>query len=262
VAAARRRWVVWLGVPLAALLLALWLAPVLLVQFALPPLAARSGGAIEVTGARPALPFGFAAARLRVVRDGRELVLDELRAVWLPSGPRVDARVAAGTLLVRGDDVFASRGFVRVQGIALESLQPLFGAPLAVRGQADGVWRFGPEASVEGSVSRGAVTVARPAPFELPFAQLVVSAARDPATRDWNVRWVDLQGPPLSGNATGRIGADGALALTAQVRQLEEPVRSFFALAQLPTDPLPLALSLEGTLAAPRLSATAPAAGR
>jgi len=51
-------------------------------------------------------------------------------------------------------------------------------------------------------------------------------------------------------------------ALSAQIRQLEEPVRSFFGLMQLPTAPLPVEIGLDGTLAQPRLTATAPPDGR
>ena len=250
-----RRLTTWLGVPLAAVCLALWLAPALLLRFVLPRLAAQAGGAIEVTGAWPALPFGVRATHLWIERDGRKLALDELRAVLLPSGPRLDARIAEGTLLVRGKGLLASSGFVRVQGVALESLATVLAAPLSLRGRADGIWRFGPAASLEGSVSRGAVVIQQPAPLEVPFAQLVLSAARDPSAGDWTVRWLDVQGPPLSGSATGKIAANGGLAFDADVRELGEPVRTFFGMLQLPTEPLPIALRLEGTLAAPRLVA-------
>ncbi|MFI5315877.1 MAG: hypothetical protein ACHQ6T_09255 [Myxococcota bacterium] len=248
----RRAWL-----PLAGLALALWLAPALLLRFALPRLAASAGGAIEVDGAWPALPFGVRAAHLRIARDGRELALDDLRAVWLPVGPRLTARVADGTLLVHGEGLLASSGFVRLQGVALESLAAVLAAPLSLRGRADGIWRFGPAASVEGSVSRGALVVQRPAPLEVPFAQLVISAARAPVSGEWSVRWLDIQGPPLSGSASGTIGADGRLAFDADIRELGEPVRTFLGLMKLPTEPLPVSLSLQGTLAQPRLVARA-----
>jgi hypothetical protein len=255
----------WLGLALALLALALWLAPALALRFVLPRLAASAGGEIEVTGARPALPFGVRATQLRVARDSRELRFDDLRAVLTFSGPRAEARVADGSLLLRGDDWLASRGFVRAQDIDLEALAAVLATPLALHGRADGVWRFGPDASLEGSVSRGSVALQRPAPFEVPFAQLVISAARDAAAGDWQVRWVDIQGPPLSGSASGVVRADGGLALLVEIRELEEPVRSLFGLLKLPTEPLPLSLSLEGSLAAPRLvprEATAPSAPR
>jgi len=250
-----RRLALWLGLPLAALSLAVWLAPALFLRFALPRLAASSGGAIEVTGALPALPLGASATHLRVARDGRELALEDFRAVLSFSGARVDARVADGTLLVRGEGLFGASGFVRVQGVDLESLGAVLATPLALRGRADGIWHFGPDASLEGSVSRGAIVIQEPAQFELPFAQLVISAAREPAAGAWSVRWLDIQGPPLSGSASGTVAADGGLAFQADIRELEEPVRSFFALMKLPTQPLPLALALEGTLSAPRVVA-------
>jgi hypothetical protein len=102
--------------------------------------------------------------------------------------------------------------------------------------------------------------------LELPFAQLVLNAARESPDAGWTVRWVDVQGPPLSANAAGTIGADGTLALEGQVRELEEPVLSLFPLLHLPTGPLPLALAVEGSLTQPRLvardAATQPPAGR
>ena len=251
----RRRFARWLGLPLASLVAALWLAPVFLLRCALPRIAAGAGGVIEVSGALPALPFGVQATHLRVAREGRELALDDFRAVLGLSGPRIDARVANGTLLVRGDGLWTRSGFVRVQDVDLESLATVLATPLGLRGRAGGVWHFGPDASLEGSVSRGALLVERPAPFELPFAQLVIQAARDPAAGDWNVRWLDVQGPPLSGSATGTLTADGQIAFQVDVRQLDEPVRGFFAMLRMPTEPLPLAFALEGTLAAPRVVA-------
>ncbi len=251
----RRRRALWLGLPLSSLCVGVWLAPALLLRFALPLLAATAGGSVEVAGALPALPFGVSATHLRVARDGRELALDDFRAVLLPSGPRLDARVADGTLLVRGEGLLAASGFVRLQGVDLESLATVLAAPLALRGRADGIWRFGPSASLEGSVSRGALIVQRPAQFELSFAQLVISAALDPGTGEWNVRWLDVQGPPLSGSASGTLALDGRIAVQAEIRQLDEPVRSLFGMLKLPTEPLPLELTLEGTLAEPRVAA-------
>jgi len=250
-----RRLVRWLLLPLACLLALVWLAPALSLRFALPALAKRSGGLIEVSGAAPALPFGASAAHVRVARAGHELALDEFRAVLLPSGPRVDARIANGTLLARGQGLSFRSGFVRAQGVDLESLATVLSIPLSLRGVADGIWRFGPASSVEGSVSRGALSVQGGTKLEVPFAQLVLSAAREPSQPGWDVRWLDIQGPPLSGSATGRLGADGSLDLRIDVRELEEPVLSLFSLLQLPTGPLPLALGLQGTLAAPRLVA-------
>ena len=265
--AARRRGLgFWLGLLGLGALVALWLAPALALRLALPRLAANAGGVAEVDGALPALPFGVRATHVHVAREGRALDLDDLRAVWTPWHSRVEARVADGTLLFRGEGPRAESGFLRLQGVALESLEPLLGAQLALRGKADGIWRFGAQASVEGSVSRGAIALRQASMFELPFALLVLSAARESPTSGWDVHLLDVQGPPLSASASGRIGADGALALSAQVRQLEEPVLSLFPLLQLPTGPLPLALAIEGSLSAPRLvapaAATAPPAGR
>jgi hypothetical protein len=251
-----RRLVRFLAFSALASLGAAWLAPALFLRFGLGPMAARAGGVAEVTSAWPALPFGASAAKLRLARDGREIQLDDFRAVLLPSGPRLDARIANGTLLVRGEGLLAESGFVRVQDVDLESLAALLARSLAVRGRADGVWRFGPEGSIEGTVSRGAVSIGQPTHFEVPFAQLVVSAARAPGEDGaWNVRWVDVQGPPLSASASGTIDGDGRIQIRAEVRQLEEPVRGLFALMRLPTEPLPLTLPLEGTLAAPRIAA-------
>jgi hypothetical protein len=255
-----------LGLLALALLLLVWLTPALALRVALPRLAANAGGVAEVEGAFPALPFGVRASHVHVAREGRALDLDDLRAVWTPWRTRVEARVADGTLLFRGEGLRARSGFLRLQDVELESLEPLLGAPLALRGKADGIWRFGEQASVEGSVSRGAIVLRQAGSFELPFAQLVLSAARASPAAGWDVRFVDVQGPPLSANASGTIGADGALALRGQVRQLEEPVLSLFPLLKLPTGPLPLPVAVEGSLSAPRLiagdAATAPPAGR
>ena len=243
-----------------------WIAPACALSLALPRLAATAGGVAEVSGALPVLPFGVRASHVHVAREGRALDLDELRATWTPWHTRVEARVADGTLLFRGEGLRAQSGFLRLQDVALESLEPLLGDTLAVRGKADGIWRFGAQSSVEGSVSRGAIVLARAGSFELPFAQLVVSAAREAPDAGWTVHFANVQGPPLSASAAGTIGADGALALEGQVRELDEPVLSLFPLLRLPTGPLPLALGVEGSLAAPRLvargTATQMGAGR
>ena len=254
------------GLLALALALLLWLAPALALSLALPRLAANAGGVAEVSGARPVLPFGVRASHLHLAREGRALDLDDLRATWTPWSSRVDARVADGTLLFRGEGLRAASGFLRLQGVALESLEPLLGQLLALRGKADGIWRFGAQSSIEGSVSRGAIVLARAGAFELPFAQLVVSAARETPGAGWTVRFVDVQGPPLSASAAGTIGAGGELSLEGQVRELEEPVLSLFPLLKLPTGPLPLRVAVEGSLASPRLvargAATQMGAGR
>jgi len=259
------RWLRYLALAAALALFAVWLSPFFLLRFGLSRLAQQAGGAAEVTGALPALPFGMSASRLALTREGRTLTLDDFRAVLTFSGPRVDAKIADGTLLVRGEDAQLERGIVRLQGIALESLAVLFVTPFGLKGRCDGVWRFGPDASLEGVVSKGAVLVQQPAPVEVPFAQLVISAARDPGPGDWRVASLDIQGPPLSGHASGKLGADGSLAFDVDIRELQEPVRGFMAMMHLPTEPLPLALALEGSLAAPRLvtrGETAPPSGR
>jgi len=256
------RWLALLG---ALVLFLAWLSPFFLLRFGLAGMAERAGGSAEVTGALPAFPFGMSASRLLLTRDGRTLALDDFRAVLSFSGPRVDARIGEGTLLVRGSDPQLTSGIVRLEGVALESLETLTPSPLPIKGRCDGVWRFGPDASLEGTVTRGAVLVRNPAPVEVPFAQLVISAARDPAKGDWRVNTLDIQGPPLSGHVSGKLGADGSLAFDVDIRELEEPVKGFMAMMQLPTEPLPLALALTGSLAMPRLvprAETAPASGR
>ena len=191
-----------------------------------------------------------------MARDGRALDLDDLRAVWTPW--HADRRaVADGTLLFRGEGCAPSR-FLRLQDVALESLEPLHRAPLAARqGRRDLALRC--EGQPRGHREPRRDRAAPGGLVQLPFAQLVLSAARESPDAGWNVHFVDVQGPPLSASASGTIGADGALALSGQVRQLEDPVLSLFPLLKLPTGPLPLALAVEGSLSAPRLAATAAA---
>jgi len=255
-----------LGLFALGLALLVWLAPACALRFGLAPLAANAGGVAEVSGALPVLPFGVRASRLHLARAGRALDLDDLRATWTPWQTRVEARVADGTLLFRGEGLRADSGFLRLQDVALESLEPLLGDALALHGTADGIWRFGARSSLEGSVNRGAIVLARAGSFELPFAQLVVSAERAAPGAGWTVHFANVQGPPLSANAAGTIGADGALALEGQVRELDEPVLSLFPLLKLPTGPLPLGVAVEGTLSSPRLvargTATQMGAGR
>jgi hypothetical protein len=243
----------WLGVVAGLLLFAAWLSPFLLLRFGLAGMAQRAGGSAEVTGALPAFPFGMSASRVTLTREGRTLVLDDFRAVLSFSGPRVDARMADGTLLVRGNDAQLDSGLVRLEGVSLESLSTVLPYPLPVKGRCDGVFRFGPDASLEGTVSKGSVLVQNPAPVEVPFAQLVISAARNGEAGDWHVSTLDIQGPPLSGHVSGTLRRNGSLAFDVDIRELEEPVRGFMAMMQLPTEPLPLALALQGSLAAPRL---------
>ena len=258
----------WLGVALALVLLAAWLSPFFLLRFGLSGMAERAGGSAEVTGALPAFPFGMSASRVALTREGKTLTLDDFRAVLSFSGPRVEARVANGTLLVRGSDAQLESGIVRLEGVSLESLSVALPYPLPLKGRCDGVFRFGPDASLEGTVTKGAVLVQNPAPVEVPFAQLVISAARNGEAGDWRVSTLDIQGPPLSGHASGKLGQNGSLAFDIDIRELEEPVRGFMAMMQIPTEPLPLALALQGSLAAPKLvqrvarGETAAASGR
>ncbi|HTO53441.1 MAG TPA: hypothetical protein VMR50_08650 [Myxococcota bacterium] len=248
-----RRWLRGLLILGALALLGVWLAPWLMLRFALPGMAERAGGTIEVSGALPALPFGMQASHLKISRDGRVLDIDDFRAVLLPSGPRLDARIADGTLLVRGDDAQLKDGFVRLDGISLESLAVLSTEPMGVKGRCDGVWHFGRDTRFEGTVTRGAFVAQQPAPIQVPFEQLVVSAARDPDAGDWQLKTFDIQGPQITGHAAGKIGADGKLAIDIDIRDLQEPLRGFLAMSHVPTEPLPLALALRGTTALPQL---------
>ncbi|HTO09768.1 MAG TPA: hypothetical protein VMR86_22145 [Myxococcota bacterium] len=254
-----------LAIAAALALLLAWLSPYILLRLGLPQMARNMGGSFEVTGALPAFPFGASASRVAVTREGHTLVLDDFRAVLSFSGPRLDARVAEGNLLVRGNDPQLKSGIVRLEGVALESLATVLTTPFGLRGRCDGVWRFGPDSSLEGTVTRGAVLVQSPAPVEVPFAQLVLSAARSGEDGDWKVNALDIQGPPLSGHASGTLGADQSLAFDIDIRELEEPVKGFMAMMHLPTEPLPLALQLQGSLGMPRLvqrAETAAASGR
>jgi hypothetical protein len=253
----RLRAFLWLTLGLA---LTVWLTPMLAARLLLPYLAARNGGSIEIEGARPALPFGVSAAHLVLRREKRVLELHDLRATWWRDGLRVDAKVGDGELLLRSVDLRASDGFLRVQSFALESLEPLLDSPLALHGRADGIYRFGAKGSVEGTVNDGSAMLRSASVFALPFAQLAISAARVP-DGGWDVHSVNLEGPPLSGSAHGKIAANGALSLEAEVRQLEEPLRSLFPMLKLPTGPLPFGVSIGGTLRAPRVESHGAPAG-
>jgi hypothetical protein len=173
--------------------------------------------------------------------------------------------VADGTLLVRGDDARMNGGFIRLQGIALESLGVLLSTPLAIRGRCDGIWHFGEDTRFEGTVTHGAFLGQQQAPIQIPFEQLVVSAEHDPDSNDWRVKTFDIQGPQITGHASGKLAGDGTLAFDIDVSDLQEPLRGFLAMSHLPVEPLPLALVLQGNVREPKLvnrSETAPATER
>jgi hypothetical protein len=149
---------------------------------------------------------------------------------------------------------------LRAQSVPLEGLAPLVSPDLALRGTADGVLREdGAGAALEATVRQGVVSLRAPVEMDVPFAQLVVTAARED-DGGWRVEFADLRGPPLSASARGRIEPDGRLALRIEISALEEPALSAFALAGLPTGPLPLEADLRGTLAQPLLLPLAPPA--
>jgi hypothetical protein len=128
----------------------------------------------------------------------------------------------------------------------------LLPAAFGLRGTVDGVYRFDERDSLEATVSRGAVALRDPLQLDIPFAQLVVAAARE-NDGAWRVGFADLRGPPLSGSAQGRIEADGGLALQLEISRLEEPALTAFSMAGLPTGPLPIQAELRGTLEQPLL---------
>jgi hypothetical protein len=244
----------WIALVLALLLAGLWLAPALL----LPRLAARlltaDGVGLEFEGVRPALPWGMTAQRLLVVRGDGKLEVSGVSARIGRSGARVEGSVGAGTLLLRASGLTLRGGaVVRAQSLPLEALAGVLPGAVALRGIADGVYRFGERDSLEATVSRGAVSLRGPVMLEIPFAQLVVAARREDDGA-WRVDFADLRGPPLSGTANGRVGADGRLALHVQISQLEQPALSAFSMAALPTGPLPLEVELGGTLEQPMLT--------
>ena len=249
------------GLALALLVLAaaLWLAPALLVPGAASGLAATAGVALDFEGVRPAWPWGMTAQRVRVVHRGGQAELQQLRAQPSDGGLRVEARAGAGSLLLKTRGWSGLRS-LRAQSLPLESIAPLLALDLAVRGTADGVLREDDaRAALEATVRQGAVSLRAPVEMDLLFAQLVVTAARED-DGGWRVEFADLRGPPLSGSAHGRIEPDGQLALRIEISALEEPALSAFALAGLPTGPLPIEADLRGTFAQPLLLPRAPRA--
>jgi hypothetical protein len=243
----------WLAVLTLLALALVWSAPALWVAWGLPGLAERAGGSVELESVRPAFPFGVSIGRARLARAGRTLELADVAARAAAGGFRLDARIGAGSVLVRTDGLSMRAGFVRARALPLEALDGFVTTTFRLRGIADGVYRFGARAEIEANVRDGAIVLSAPAGMELPFAQLTVSAAREPDGA-WKVPFADVRGPPLSATARGVIGADGALALTTEIAELGEPARSGFAMLQLPTGPLPYTAEIGGTLLRPRFA--------
>jgi len=243
------------SVALAAVLAlaALWLAPALVGPIIAARVAEGAGASLAFEGVRPEWPWGVSAERTVVAVGGRIIEFSQLRARMRLSGGRVEARVGEGTLLLRTDGLTLRGGFLRAQAFPLDLLEGLVSSAFALRGAADGVYRFGARETLEATVSRGAAVLHAPLAIELPFAQLIVAAERE-ADGGWRVDFANLSGPPLSCSAQGRIGAAGELALRVEISQLEEPARFAFAAAALPTGPLPYSAELTGTLAQPRFS--------
>jgi hypothetical protein len=241
------------AVAAAILLAASWLAPALLGPLLVSRAIRAQGFEAEFEGVRPALPWGVTVERVVVVRGGERVEVDRVSARMLLSGLRVEGGVGAGTLLVRSRGLTLRGGLVRAQSLPLEAIQFVFPGAFSLRGAADGVYRFGARESLEATLSQGAVALRAPVAIELPFVQLVIAAARE-GDGAWRVDFADLRGPPVSGTARGRIGAAGELALRVEISQLEEPARSAFQMAELPTGPLPYTAELGGTLAQPSFS--------
>lgn len=233
-------------------LVALWLAPSLL----LPPLASRAaettGATLELEGVRPAWPLGMTAKRAWIARGERKIELTDFSATLEgASGARVEAASGGGTLLLRLPALGQLRGgLLRLQAFPLEVLDGFVASAFGIRGTADGVLRFGDDGKVEATVRDGVAVLRSPVALELAFTQLIVTAAREPDGA-WRVDFADLQGPPLSANAHGRIGAAGELALRLEISELEEPARGAFYSAGLPTGPLPYTAELGGNLSLP-----------
>jgi hypothetical protein len=241
-----------LAVLMILALVALWFAPSLL----LPPLAARAaettGATLQLEGVRPAWPLGVTAKRARMARGERTVELTNFSATLEgTSGARVEASSGGGTLLLRLPELGLRRGgLLRLQDFPLEVLDGFVTSAFGIRGTADGVLRFGDEGKIEATVHDGVAVLRSPIALELPFTQLIVTAAREPDGA-WRVDFSDLRGPPLSATAHGRIGAAGELALRLEISQLEDPAREAFASAGLPTGPLPYTAELGGNLSLP-----------
>lgn len=245
----------WLrGIALLGVVLgtALWLAPALI----LPGVAARlapDGIGIEFDGVRPGLPWGMTASKVVIVRGRGRAELTGASARIGSSSARVEAGVGPGTLLLKTRGLTLRDGLLRAQSVPIEAFAGLLPGALALRGAVDGVYRLAERDSLEATVSRGAVLLNGPVVMDIPFAQLVIAAARED-DGGWRVELADLRGPPLSGHAQGRVGTDGGLALRVEITQLEEPARSAWGMAGLPTGPLPIRAELRGTLEQPILT--------
>jgi len=142
----------------AAILFAgLWIAPALVLPRILTRLAEAEGFALELEGVRPALPWGVTVARTVVIRGAGRVAIDALVARMFLSGVRVEGSIAGGTLLLRTGGLTLREGLIRVQSLPLELLDGIAPGAIALRGAADGVYRFGARETVEATVSRGAV---------------------------------------------------------------------------------------------------------
>ncbi len=240
------------GIVLAAGVLAagLWIAPALLLPGVVARLLASDGVEYEFDGVRPALPWGMTAAKVVVARADGTVEFTEVSARVRSSGVRVEGSVGAGTLLLSTRELTLRGALIRAQALPLEAFAAVLPGALGLHGTVDGVYRFEERDSLEATVRRGAVALRSPLQMEIPFMQLVVTAARED-DGGWRVGYADLRGPPLSGSAQGRISADGALELDIEISRLEEPALSAFTMAGLPTGPLPIAAELRGTLEQP-----------
>lgn len=236
---------------LAGTLLGLWSLPTLAAYFMLPYAPPDSQLWIDARVLFPSFPIGIRAQQLHLRHGSAEIEATDVHLYWTPAGLRATAKLGGGSLRGRSEPAMAS-GFVQLSGVALEALPIDQLTPLALRGSADGVVHYNGQISGQFWVQDGTLSSAALAGFGLGFRMLLVQATQE-SDGGWRIEAIQMQGPPLTLNASGRVREDGELAVDLELQRVEEPVRGFLRMLNVPVDPLPMALRLEGPIGAPKI---------
>ncbi len=239
----------WIAVGIAAVV---WSLPALYTRVALAEFELeRFDRKIQVSfdGVWPAFPFGVQVAHVNVRSGGRALELTDARTRLFPDGLRLDASLGNGGVHAELP-LDAAEGFARFADLPVEQLALALPIATQLSGVADGELRWGTSLSLEGRVADGSIRSLNG--FAIRFEELAGRAALAEAGV-WDVDHVHMRGPPLTFSGSGRIGPYGALNLVLEVRQLEEPARSYLRLLGVEAPALPFVLEVRGRLSRPAL---------
>ena len=228
---------------------AVWVAPAVLFTLAAPDLAKQNGMGLAMQGTLPALPIGFEVDRLDLDVKGDAWSIRNAAVRLYPSGWNVQGEVASG-FVDANLPLDAQSGWVRFHELALDELPLDLPSGVMLRGHASGAATWQPDDfAISARVLQGSIAM-----MLLPVAfEAVDVVAHRRADREVEVTSLSITGPDLEAAGSGRVDAQGEVALVLDLLHLGEGLTSLAQMLDAAPNRIPTRYSIEGRLPRPQV---------